>query len=428
MKRLKIQFSAIPKKPGVYFFKDKAGKIIYIGKAAVLRARIRQYFAPLSKNAPPKMKSLQETMRAVKWKLCESEIAALIEEARLIKKHLPRFNVIFRDDKNYAYACATNEKPYPRIFITHQPEKVQNAKFKTQNCIGPFTDAAALRYIVRLLRVAYPYCAARPGSLKRPCFDFHIGRCTGACIHQKMHARTKRNINAILRILLGEKKSVLKQLEKAMKKSAREEEFIKAHEYKRRIERLEKVFAHGPLLERAEYTPRAGASEWPLIQEVLQKLLGATRAIRRVEGYDISHISGKFAVGSMAVCEDGFPVKSQYRIFRIKYSGDAPNDPKMMAETLSRRFTHPEWPAPDVILLDGGKGQLSAALRVVPPDRLVMALAKENEEIYLPRKSNPVRAKTLGKPFLFFVQRLRDEAHRFAVSYHKKLRGKIFRA
>ncbi|MBI3685217.1 GIY-YIG nuclease family protein [Candidatus Azambacteria bacterium] len=421
MERLKAKLKAVPQKPGVYFFKDKADTIIYIGKALVLRARVRQYFTKI-KGESPKTEALRTAIRAIGWKVCGSEIDALIEEAKLIKKHHPRFNVIFRDDKNYAYACATNEKPYPRIFITHQPTKIPT---RYSLCVGPFTDAFALRYTVRMLRAAYPYCAARPLSLKRACFDYHLGRCTGACADPKMYVRTEKNISAILHILSGARKGILGRLEKAMKKSARKEEFTKANEYKHRIEYLKKVFAHGPSLDRVWRHEKTNSSEWPLVQEALQKLLGAARDIHRVEGYDISNISGKFAVGSMVVCENGFPAKSQYRKFRIQYSGDMPNDPKMMAEVISRRLRHAEWPAPDVILLDGGKGQLGAVMRVLPKTQLVMALAKENEEIYFAKKSRPVRAETLGKPFLFFVQRLRDEAHRFAITYHRKLRGRI---
>ncbi len=432
MQLLKKKLKITPKKPGVYFFKDKNGKIIYIGKAAVLRARVRQYFTA-AKDKSPKIGALRALIRDIGWKVCDSEIDALIEEARLIKKHRPRFNVIFRDDKNYAYACATNEKPYPRIFITHQPKGIPYSLLPTRYslCIGPFTDAFALRHTVRMLRAAYPYCAARPLSLKRACFDYHLGRCTGACANPKMYAQTKKNISTVLRILSGARKGILGRLTKAMKEAAREEAFVKADAYKQRIQHLEKVFAHRFLFVRPNLDvsrPSWELQQWQAVHRVLQKLFGTAREIRRVEGYDISNISGKFAVGSMVVCESGLPAKSQYRKFRIQYSGNMPNDPKMMAEIVSRRLTHQEWPAPDVILLDGGKGQLSAVAPILPQGQLVMALTKENEEIYLPRKSRPVRAETLGKPFLFFVQRLRDEAHRFAVTYHRKLRkNSLFR-
>lgn len=424
MQQLKNKLKKVPQKPGVYFFKDKAERIIYIGKAINMRNRVAQHFS-VNRDESPKAAALRKEIRNMGWKMCESGIDSLIEEARLIKKYAPRFNIIFRDDKNYAYACITAEKPYPRMFVVHQPEKTIKGAPLYQKSIGPFTSVFALKQTLRLLRGVYPYCLARPNSLRRPCLDYHLGRCLGACVDRKVHARTKRNIHIIIQILSGERKGIMRKLRGAMKAAAHAQEFVKAEEYKQHIERLEDVFAHAPSLEQPWRPVREkNPAEWLSVERVLRALTRAARTIHRVEGYDISNISGKFAVGSMVVFMNGYPDKKQYRKFKIKYSGDTPNDPKMMAEVLSRRFTHQEWPMPDLILLDGGKGQLGAAGRVIPQRQLICALAKENEDIYLPRSSHPIRASSLGTPFLFFVQRIRDEAHRFAVSYHKKLRSK----
>lgn len=415
---VKKKLGRIPKKPGVYFFKDRAGKIIYIGKAAVLRARVGQYFRKASDESP-KTGRLRNEIADVGWKVCGSELDALIEEARLIKRHLPRFNIIFRDDKNYAYACISNEKPYPRIFKTHQPQQ-------QMRCIGPFTGVGALKEVLRMLRAIYPFCTLRPSHYKRPCFDTHLGRCTGVCADPSKTAETKRNIYTIAHILSGKRQSILTKLKVAMKKASQREDFKKASEFKRQIEKLDDVFSHHFLLMREEEKRReAFSQEWPEVERVLKKLLRTARPIRKVEGYDISNISGKYAVGSMVVFENGTADKNQYRKFKIRYSGEEPNDPKMMAEVLTRRLKHPEWPLPDLMLLDGGRGQLSVVGRVLSKNQFVIALAKEKEEIYVPHAFHPISAASLGKPFLFFVQRVRDEAHRFAVTYHRKLRGRM---
>lgn len=438
MESIKTKLARLPKKPGVYFFKNASGAVIYIGKAVILRTRVRQYFLKTS-DTSPKTEALRAAIRDVRWQECESEVDALIEEAKLIKKYKPRFNVIFRDDKQYAYACVTDEKPYPRLFITHQPRKVKMVNVAYQKCVGPFTDSSALRATVRLLRSIYPYCISRPGTLKRApleaararsaplprtgraCFDYHIGRCTGVCADPTKQTETKRNITMIVNILSGKRRTILARLKRSMKVAAKAEHFLKADEYKRQIEKLESVFSHSLWLE-PERIKRP--DEWPEVESALKSFLGTQKPIRRVECYDISNISGTNAVGSMVVFENGKPNKSQYRKFRIKYSGETPNDPKMMAEVLSRRLNHPEWPKPDLIILDGGKGQLSMVGEVLPKSQLVCALAKEQEELYLPDTSLPTRAESLGRPVLFFVQRIRDEAHRFAVLYHRKLRGK----
>ena len=161
------------------------------------------------------------------------------------------------------------------------------------------------------------------------------------------------------------------------------------------------------------------------IQSILMFSTLGTKHIKRVEGYDISNIGGQYAVGSMVVFKNGEPNKNQYRKFKIKYSGTEPNDPKMMAEILARRVKHTEWPAPDLIIVDGGITQLNAARSVLPKSQPIIALAKKEEEIYIPEKRAPIPAEKIGKEFKLFAQHIRDEAHRFAITYHRKLRGQI---
>lgn len=425
MEMIASQLQKLPATPGIYFFKNKKKEVIYVGKASVLKNRVRQYFARGTKRSS-KLAALHKEIAYIEWKVCASAIDALIEEARYIKAYRPKYNVVFRDDKSYRYVCITAEKEYPRIFITHQPERDKKLipLQRGLKVIGPFTDGAALKETLRNMRRIYPYCTARPS--KKPCFDYHIGKCLGACAHPSARAQTKKNIQAIARILSGKRQNIIRKLEKDMKHAAMEERFQDAEEFKRKIMYLQKIFAHRPALERFALSTEPDAAEWETIQKSLQKFLATSRPIHRVEGYDISNIGGKHAVGSMVVFENGAPNKSEYRKFKIKSSPEEPNDPKMMHEIMSRRMAHEEWQKPDLIIIDGGKGQLSAVQKILQKDQLVLTIAKREEEIYTPASPYPLPSSRLGNECALFIQRVRDEAHRFAVSYHRKVRSKAF--
>ena len=419
MKQIKEKIRSFPSSPGIYFFKDKAGKVLYVGKANNLRARVRQYFMR-SGNRHPKTEALVRESARVSFKLCESEVDALIAEARFIKKYAPKYNVILRDDKNYFFVAISKEA-YSRISLTHQPDMFGSSTSK--HIIGPFTDGGALKETLRLLRGAYPYCTCKPGT-KRACLNYHLGRCLAPCVHPKACAQTKRNVQAIVAILEGKRNALMRALTARMKRASRAEEFQKASEFKKQIDGIQNIFSHRFFLERFREIKQA-KPQWSVVEKKIQLLLKTKKTVGRVECYDISNISGTHAVGSMVVFGNGEPSKNQYRKFKIKYSGDTPDDPKMMAEVLARRIKHSEWQMPDLIIVDGGKTQLSAAQSVLPKTQLVMGLAKKQEELYTPVRPLPILAKNLGKETLFFVQRIRDEAHRFAITYHRKLRGKI---
>ena len=422
MERIPQKLAKLPKKPGVYFFRNAQGAVIYVGKANVLKNRVRQYFTKRG-DEHHKITALRNEIADIAWIECESEVDALIEEARYIKKHRPKYNVILRDDKNYFFVCITAEKEYPRIFITHQPDN-QKSGVVCKQVIGPFTDGTALKETLKMLRNIYPYCTSRPA--KRPCFHYHLGRCTGACAYPAARAQASRNIRAIVHILNGKRQTLLKKMERDMKAAARHEQFTKAEEIKRRLDRLHTIFAHTTVIARFSEIRMPRAENWEEAKKALETFLHITQSITRVECYDISNISGKYAVGSMAVFENGMPNKSEYRKFKIKFSGTESNDPKMIAEVLSRRIRHAEWKTPDLIVVDGGATQLAAARAVLPGSQMVISLAKQREEIYTPRSPLPTPAQTLGDTTLLFLQSIRDEAHRFAVSYHRKVRDKNF--
>ncbi|MEK7452953.1 MAG: GIY-YIG nuclease family protein [Patescibacteria group bacterium] len=457
MINLKEKAKKFPKSSGVYFFKDKNEKIIYVGKASILKNRVSQYFQKNTKQSL-KTKNLIDNTFDIDVLVCESEIDALIQEAYYIKKYNPKYNVLMRDDKNYFFVGITKEE-YPRIFITHQPLKPITNNLKTQY-IGPFTDGFAIKETLKLLRKIFPYrhCIKLP---KKACLQYHLGRCPAPClfkseaidykqqsfrapclfkseaidykqqsfrtpcIYPEIKTIVRKNIKYIKEILKGEKKSLLKNLEKEMIKYAKKEMFEKAGKVKKQIENIKKIFEHKYTLSEFKNMRRADI-DWQKAEKFIQNLLNTKKIISRVEAYDISNISGKYAVGSMVVFTNGIPDKREYRKFKIKFSGDEPNDPKMMKEVLMRRLKRKDWPKSDLIILDGGITQLNAVKSIANKKDLIISLAKRNEEIHIPNISIPKPTKEMPEEIKFFFQQIRDEAHRFAITFHKKLRGEGF--
>lgn len=431
----------ISTKPGVYTF-HKGKMPIYIGKAANLKKRLVSYF---KKEVSEKVRQLRHEATSLDWIETSSEVEALIKEAELIKNHTPKFNVLMRDDKNYFYVVITNED-FPRIFLTHQPwerSKNQEARIKRRNLnskflilnssyVGPFTSGSALKATLRLLRGLFPYCTCKELH-KRPCLNAEIGRCPGFCclkvnreLKKTQRAEYLKNINTIVGILSGRRKKILSELTKTMRQAAKSEDFEQATKLRNQMLGLENIFSHAMLVNRALlHRPL----HWEKIQQNLQIVLGTK--ITRAEGYDISHISGTEATGSMVVFINGRPAKAEYRMFGIK-TIHQPNDVAMHQEVMRRRLRHHEWPYPELILIDGGRAQLTAGLWVVrrefPRLRIkIAALAKREEELYTENRDRPIPLKTLPPDTALFLQHIRDESHRFAKKYHHKRREVLYR-
>lgn len=377
---------------------------------------------------------LQEST-LVDWQGLESDIEALIREAELIKRHRPKYNVVMRDDKRYFYVSFTKNQ-FPKLFLTHQP--FDKLRTSPTYYIGPFTDGGAIKTVLHMLRKIFPYCqCSLSGKILhiRPCQSAELGRCLGICCLRKKTWSTfypdvflrkktyQKHIQLLKKILLGKHKTVASMLEKEMRVFAQKKEYEKAATLRNQIHALENVFSHREFLSRDDATYRQKGTHY------LQTLLGSP-SIRRIEAFDISNLQGQFAVGSMVVFTDGKPDKNEYRKFRIKLAG-RPNDVAMIKETLNRRLAHRGWTAPDVILIDGGKAQLNAALlanraystRGKRKNIKIVALAKREEELYLP-SGKVIKLKENPQPLLHLLQAVRNEAHRFAISYHKKLRSK----
>ncbi len=442
----------LPKTAGVYVFKDNK-QLLYIGKAVNIKKRVKNHF-----QQPTYRDNLfLDKITKVGYIKTDSEIEALLLEAKLIKKYQSKFNVLWRDDKNYFYVGITKED-FPAVFITHQPLRQAQGKPKLKiNYIGPFVDGSALKQTLKVLRKVFPYRTCRILS-KRPCLWYQLNRCSAPCLvksdlskqiptsYRKMKKECQENIKNLKQILQGKKKQTLKDLKIEMKEAALLKRFERAVQIRDQIISLERILSHALLrasfaevATKAEQGLRTGKAkviespeiqerQWDSIQKIIQKITNSKIEISRIEAYDISNIQGKEATGAMVTFVKGLPDKNYYRRFKIRIAGK-PNDTAMIKEVLRRRFLHPEWRYPDLILIDGGKAQLSAALSCKLQNAdykliKIVALAKKNNELYIEHIKKPILLKSLPREIFNLILQLRDEAHRFALRYHLKLRRK----
>jgi len=462
---VKVKIDQLPKKAGVYLFyegnpssRGSSGRKnpVYIGKAINIRDRVKNHF-----NQPSYRDNLFiSKVDKIGFIETDSEIEALILEASLIKKHLPKFNVVWRDDKNYFYvAIAQNQQKIPYIYITHQ-FKIQNSKFKIQH-VGPFVEGNALKKTLKFLRKVFPYYT----SVKHPkqkCTWCHLDLCPGPNPDLKEY---KKNIKKLILILKGKRKNVLSSLKKEMKAFSYSREYENAKKARDKIYALELVMAHTHVIENQNANLKSQNDVWIETQKILQDVLNIKKEIHRIECYDISNIQGKNTTGSMVVFISGSPERSQYKKFKIRIES-GPNDIAMLKEVLERRFSHPEWKYPEIILIDGGKAQLNVAIKVRnklqkaksnPYQKTrssglydigqmkksvlnkiqrikIISIAKGRQELFIEnppsrktsegQRNQPIPLKNLPQDIYNLIKHLDDEAHRFAITYHKKLRKK----
>jgi excinuclease ABC subunit C len=392
MKDLISKVKNFPQKPGVYLMKNKRGEIIYIGKASNLQKRVLSYF---QKAHDQRIEKLLQEVDDITYQTQDTTIEALILESNLIKKYQPKYNIREKDDKSFLYILITNEK-FPRVLLVRK----KDIKDDSGGVFGPFTQAQNLRQALKIIRKIFPYNLHPENKIPqdKPCFDYHIGLCPGTCIQKitpKEYAKTIKNIKLFLS---GKKKKVLEKLKKEMETASKNLEFELAQKIKNQIFALTHI------------------QDIALIQEDKFNLEEGTK---RIEGYDISNISGKLAVGSMVVFLNDQPQKSEYKKFKIK-TVNTINDILMLKEVLERRFNHKEWTLPDLILIDGGKAQVNIAKKVLKKLKLnipVVGIAKGPK-----RKKNEFIGKIPNEFNKDLLIKVRDEAHRFALSYHRWLR------
>ena len=544
---LKEQLKTLPAKPGIYLFKDKAGKVLYVGKAASLRNRVRSYFGA-TYNYDSKLHNMMPAVQALDFIVTDSEQEALILENNLIKKHRPRFNVRLRDDKSYPYIKVSLNEEWPRVFLTRRFEDDGSRYF------GPYASAGSVRKTLDLLKKLFRYCSPKwviTGKKPRPCFDYSIRRCVGACSSEITKEDYREIIHQVILFLEGKHDEVLRDMRRKMEHAAEALEFEKAASLRDQLQAAESVtegqkiisagggdedviaFARerndacvqiffvrsGKLIGRenfimegtqdeepghimasfiqqfygsAPYIPpsillQSEPEEMSVISSWLKSLRGSKVSLiapqrgrkkklvdmvaenaqqalvqlkakwladtgktaaalkelqeqlklpglpNRVECYDISNIRGTAAVGSMVVFENGRPKPSAYRRFKIK-TVEGIDDYAMMQEVLRRRFKRVKaqdassWAViPDLVLIDGGRGHLTSVqevMRELEVDSVPLAaIAKENEEIFL-RDAAESLILQRDSQALYLLQRIRDEAHRFALSYHLHVRKK----
>ena len=531
----------LPDSPGVYIMKDAHGKIIYVGKAIVLKNRVRQYFQS-SRNQAPKVRAMVSHVADFETIMTANEVESLILEANLIKKHRPRYNIRLKDDKSYPYVKVTVQEEYPRVFITRRVLR-DGARY-----FGPYTNVTALRDSLKLLKRLFPLrtCRTMPD---RPCLEYHIKRCLAPCVGKVTEEDYRAMIRAVLLFLEGRTDDVERELEHRMNLAAEAYHFETAARLRDQLSAVRKAaerqnivtgagdqdavgmarsaagvcvqifFIRGgkmigrehfllrgseeesdadilrafleqyynqatfvprevllpcaidaagqEIIERwlaekkgggkvvlltpqrgtkrdlvmmatgnaekflaDEETRRSLADEQTLGAVVeLGRYLGLKHPPHRMECFDISHNQGQETVASMVVFEDGMPKKSDYRRFKIKSAEGKPDDFLSMREVTTRRYVGlSEEELPDLIIIDGGKGQLSSALEIIRNEAghknvPVVGLAKQFELVFTEGNSEPIELPR-SSPSLYLIQRIRDEAHRFAITFHRKLRGK----
>ncbi len=441
IKQVEDKLRALPKSPGVYFHKDAAGEIIYIGKAARLNNRVRQYFQK-SRTRDPKTDALVAEIADIDWIEVDSEVDALFLEAELVRRYMPRYNILLRDDKSLAFVRISYTSDHPTVTVTRRPLD-DGARY-----FGPYFSAFAVRRALKYLRRAFPYSTHFGTVPKRACLLYHLGLCPGLEDSKTSLNDYRANLRKLIKYLEGDKGKLIKELEKEMNKAAKAQRFEDAAVARNQLRILQElgrqiIFSDKEFMDISKDQGLQGLAD----------LLGLPAVPRVIEGYDISHMSGTDTVASMVVFVGGLPAKDKYRKFKMRIPGN--DDFAHMNEVITRRLGEKhikEWGKPSLFLIDGGKGQLAAALKArdaagysIP----MIGLAKREEQIVVAQSSLDKGEIVLDRqaiqeqggyitPTADFhlinlphsghvvklLQRIRDESHRFAVSYHSVLKTK----
>lgn len=430
----------LPKTPGVYFHKDANGEIIYIGKAANLRNRVRQYFHK-SRAFDPKTDALIAEITDIDWTEVETEADALFLEAELVRRYQPRFNILLRDDKSLQYVRINHKDDYPTVTLVRRPLD-DGAEY-----FGPYVNGLAVKKALRYLRRAFPYAISRPNGQKRANLYYHLGLDPGLEDGRTTLADYRSNLRKLMQYLRGDRVGLMREIEKDMKRAAKSQDFERAAKLRNQLQCLQ-ALSRQILFSDREL--QDASKDQALVD--LAKLLQLGEPPRRIEGFDISHMQGADNAASMVVFSSGLPDKANYRKFKMRLAGN--DDFAHMAETITRRLRDEnvkKWGKADLMLIDGGRGQLSAAIaaRNQRGEKIPMVgLAKRQEEVIIHKQdsipiADPVaiieRAKKMGAYIsesgeylvielpkdshaVKLLQRVRDESHRFAVSYHSALK------
>ncbi|MDR2346074.1 MAG: excinuclease ABC subunit UvrC [Planctomycetaceae bacterium] len=419
----------LPHASGVYLMKDSAQRVIYIGKAKDLRNRAISYFHK-SAIEDSRTSVFVPEIADIDYIQTESEVDALLLEARLIKDIQPKYNRDLKDSKTFPYLQIRTRESFPRVEITRTPKEHGVRLF------GPFTNSSGLRGAIIVLQKIFKFrtCSLdiRPNDERfrwfRPCILYSINQCSGACNFRTASSEYRKNIHRLIRFLEGNKKSLIEGLKREMKLESNERNYEIAAELRDQIHNLETLDQHGNIDTHVQpeafvIDPRRGVLG-------LKKIFKLEELPRTIEGIDIAHLGGCDMVASLVCFTDGLPFKSGYRRYKIK-TVNGIDDFACMTEVVTRRFAHNDDnnPPPDILLIDGGKGQLNSVLsalsRTYSQPKLVISLAKRDEEVFIPNQDEPLHLSRHSFA-LRLLQYVRDEAHRFAQHYHHILRKKRF--
>lgn len=439
IKELEAKLAELPTEPGVYFHKNKQDEIIYVGKAANLRNRVRQYFQK-SRTRDPKTEALVAEIADTDWMVVESELEALFLEAEMIRRYMPRYNILLRDDKSMTYIRIDYDNDFPTVTTTRRPLD-DGARY-----FGPYLSTTSVRQALKLLRKVFPFATKRMPAQKRATLHYHLGLDPGLEEGKTSLDEYRANLRKLMAIIEGKRKAIERDLGRDMNRLAKRQEFEEAAKVRNQLlslQRLNKqvIFSDKEFLD---------ISKDHALTELVD-LLQLRAYPQRIEGFDISHMQGSDVVASMVVFTNGVSNKGEYRKFKTKINHN--DDFYNMHETITRRLSErnrKRWGLPSLLLIDGGKGQLDAAIRArdeagctaVP----CIGLAKREEQIVIDKLRSNVQlhAATLKKlsgyvsesdDFILvnvphtsnlvkLLQRIRDESHRFAVSYHSVLKQK----
>jgi len=429
---IREKIKGFPSGPGLYFMKGSGDKVLYIGKAKNLRARVSSYFqqgSDLAVARGPKITEMISKVKTVDFLETETEVDALLTEARLIKDIRPPYNTDLADDKTFPYLEITTREDYPGIYITRKPRPSGSRLF------GPFAGAKDLRAVLVILQKIFKFrtCnlnikeADTKRKFFRPCLLYSIKQCTAPCGARIGKIEYKKIIRDLIKFLRSKRSTILRQLKKQMSESAQKFEYEKAGIYRDRIRLIERLDRRGTPDEHVQPEVFAADPTEALLR--LRELLASTQPVRIIEGIDVANIAGAEAVGSLVKFIDGKPFKSGYRRFKIK-TVKGIDDYAMIAEVCRRRYKYAlrgEELWPDLVLIDGGLGHLHAveeAYREMnAPTVKIASIAKKQELIFLQGSSKPLKLPS-NSPVRKLLQYVRDEAHRFAQHYYHILRTK----
>lgn len=438
----------LPEAPGVYFFMGPRKEILYIGKAASLRDRVRSYFSSdLLESRGERLVRMVEIATSIDCRQTDSVLEALIYESNLIRTHKPEYNTLSKDDKSYNYVVITKEE-FPRVMLMRGKELAASSErrsashspdargLKLAAVFGPFPQGMQLRIAMKIIRRIFPYrdekcvpcgqqrsaSSDRLAARCRPCFNRQIRLCPGVCsgeVSREEYARTIRHIRLFFD---GKKKTLLRELERAMKRAAKEERFEDASKYKRQMFALSHIQDVSLIRDEYRVPSRVMSNAFdPASPEFVPHGI-------RIEAYDVAHMRGSAAYGVMVVVENGEAIKSDYRLFRLRAT-KAGDDPGGLREVLSRRLPHDEWPMPRIIVVDGGTAQMNVAEKLlgehgmaIPVVGVVKDAGHRPRELRLGTHANREFANLHEREIIL----ANSEAHRFAITRHRKtMRNKL---